>query len=100
MANDRDAILILLDVLEEQVAKIAALKTILACTTPDDEPEWMEEAETLKILNAGKVHDRFAAFRALFLASRDENQLPGDLDSVVRRLLDTALEPDDPAPPR
>jgi hypothetical protein len=98
MANDRDVISTLLDILEEQVAEIAALKAILTCTTPDDEPEWMEEAETLKILNAGKVHDKFAAFRALFLASPDENRLPDDLDSVVRRLLDTALEPDDLAP--
>jgi hypothetical protein len=100
MANDRDAVLTLLDILAEKVAEIAALKTVLVCVTPDDEPEWMEEVETLKILNLGKVHDKFASLRALFLASPDENLLPSDLDSVVRRALDTALEPDDPAPPQ
>jgi hypothetical protein len=87
----------LIEFLEEKTAENIALKTVLECVA--DLPDWKEHVETTRILVSGKVHDRFAPLRALFLASPDENQLLGDLDSVVRRLLDTALKPDDPAQP-
>jgi hypothetical protein len=92
--DSQKSILTLMGFLEEKTSENVALKTVLECVA--DLPDWKEHVETLKILHAAKVHDKFAPLRALFLAFPDENQLPGDLDSVVRRLLDTALEPDDP----
>jgi hypothetical protein len=87
----------LLDMIEALTLEVLVLRGQLAAET-EGADYWKEEVGNLKILRAPAVHALFAPCRAVIDASQSENLLPGDLNSIVRRILDTVQEPDDPAP--
>jgi len=87
----------LIDQLESMLLEVGCLRTVLECDS--DVSDWREQVETLKILKAHRVRDKFHEIRALVRANPNANLLPDDLDSVVRRILDTVQELDDPAHP-
>jgi hypothetical protein len=81
----------LLELMEEQAVEIVALRSVLAQET-DEIPDWREQVETAKIVHADRVHQAFEQLRAVILPSSPEPTAANDLDSVVRRLLESLSE--------
>jgi hypothetical protein len=92
--DDKEAARKLLAIVEDQFVEIIALRSVLELEA-DGVPDWRKQVETEKIVLAGAVHDKFAAIRVLLLEDQQQPLQPNDLDSVVRRILDKGLEPDD-----
>lgn len=86
----------LLEIIEGQATEIVALHVVLK-REEEEIPDWRELVETVRIVSADKVHRVFEPLRFLCGASPDQNQPPNDLHSVVRRVLDTVLKPDNPS---
>jgi hypothetical protein len=84
-----------LTILEDLTTEVLALRTVLAM---EAEPvaKWRDQVANQKIVCAPKVHALFASYRAQAGETPPQNHLPFDVDSVVRRILDTVPKPPDP----